>query len=168
MGIAKTVALAALWGVFACPALAQQCQLCDVKPAAAPAARPIRIDVETMLDFSTAAHTALGQGSVAIDPRTGVRRLHGLVGIGGPALRGTVTITGEPFRRLTIELPATIALNSTQGATADVSDIRTDLPGMAVLGADGRLVFAFGGKLTVKNDAAGDFRGRIRITANYQ
>jgi len=168
MGPVKSGALAALWAVFAWPASAQQCQLCAQLEASAEPAAPLKIDIDTTLDFSSAAHTDLGQGTVTIDPRTGARSFVGLVGFGGPALRGTVTITGDPFRRVEVELPATIRLNSTMGAKADVSEIRTDLPSNAVIGADGRLVFSFGGKLTVLNDAAGDFHGRIHITADYQ
>lgn len=169
MGPAKFLALAALWAASASPAAAQQCQLCaPAEPSAAKPAKPLKIEIETVLDFSTAAHTSLGNGTITVDPVTGARSFAGLVGFGGPALRGTVTITGEPFRRVAVELPVTIRLNSTQGAKADVSDIRSDLPRNAVIGADGRLIFAFGGKLTVLNDAAGDFHGRIRITADYQ
>lgn len=169
MGPIKSVTLAALWAVGAWPAAAQDCQLCTTQ--AAPAVKPVKplqIDIETMLDFSSAAHTEQGRGSVTVDPGSGARSFAGLVGFGGPALRGTVTITGEPFRRIEIEMPATIRLNSTMGAKADVSDIRTNLSGNAVLGADGRLVFWFGGKLTVLDDAAGDFHGRIQINADYQ
>ncbi len=158
----------AVAGLFPPPALAQICQLCPVPAVAAAAAKPLKLDVETTLDFSTAAHTRIGSGTVTIDPRTGSRTFLGLVGVGGPALRGTVTITGEPFRRVTIGLPATIRLNSTMGAKAEVSDIRTSLSPSPMIGADGRLVFSFGGKLTVLDEAAGDFHGRIQITADYQ
>jgi hypothetical protein len=153
------------------PALAQSCQLCSSRPADAAQAqptRPLKIDIETALDFSTAAHTDLGQGNIVIDPLTGQRRLSGLVGVGGPALRGMVTITGEPFRRVRIDLPRTIRLNATMGAKADVTDMQSTLGPDPMIGADGRLIFWFGGKLSVLDDAAGDFHGRIQISADYQ
>ncbi len=153
------------------PAMAQPCQLCSPRPDASAQARPpraLKIDIETALDFSTAAHTSLGQGSIAIDPVTGLRRFAGLIGLGGAALRGKVTITGEPFRRVRIDLPSIIRLNATMGAKADVTDIQTTLSPDPMVGADGQLVFWFGGKLSVIDDAAGDFHGRIQISADYQ
>lgn len=152
-------------------AAAHDCQLCSASPvdsAQAQPSRPIRIEIETALDFSTAAHTDIGQGSIQIDPLTGFRRFSGLVGVGGPALRGFVTITGEPFRRVRIELPRTIRLTATMGAKADVTDLQSTLGPDPMIGADGRLVFWFGGKLSVIDDAAGEFHGRIQISADYQ
>lgn len=146
------------------------CQLClprDVPGQNRPN-RPIHIDIETILDFATAAHTDSGSGTVTLDARTGQRSFAGLVGVGGPALRGTVTITGEPFRRIVIEVPARIALNSTMGAKADITEIQTNLSPDPRIGADGRLVFLFGGRLAVRDGAAGDFHGRIQIRAEYQ
>jgi hypothetical protein len=153
------------------PASAQQCQLCSAKPvdaAQAQPSRPIKIDIETALDFSLAAHTDLGQGSIRLDPLTGQRLFSGLIGVGGPALRGKVTITGEPFRRVRIDLPNTIRLNATMGAKADVTDLQSTLGPDPMIGADGQLIFWFGGKLSVLDDAAGEFHGRILISADYQ
>lgn len=152
------------------PAAAQSgCQLCAPAPAEqAKPARPIHIDIETTLDFATAAHTDLGAGTIQLDARTGQRSFSGLSGLGGGGLRGTVTITGEPFHRVRIDLPAVIDLRSTMGARAEVSDLRTDLPPDPRIGADGRLVFQFGGRFSVRDGAAGDFRGRIQIRAEYQ
>lgn len=158
-------------GLFPPPVAAQSiCQLCAPSasaPNAAPA-KALRIDIETTLDFSKAAHTSIGSGSVTIDPVSGSRSFMGLVGFGGPALRGMVTITGEPFRRVAIDLPKNIKLNSAMGAKAEVTEIRSTLAANPVIGADGRLVFSFGGKLSVFDNAAGDFHGRIQIMADYQ
>lgn len=171
MVASKTVTGAIFAGLLlAAPQVrAQACQLCAKSDShEAVAQKAISISVETMLDFSTAAHTNAGSGSITVDPRTGSRQLSGLVGLSGPALRGTVTIIGQPFARLSISLPRSVQLNSNLGAVADVTDIRTDLSPSPMLGADGRLVFSFGGKLTVREEAAGDFKGRIPITADYQ
>jgi len=150
-------------------AVAQACQLCASAPAAPRAPqRPLAITVDAALDFSTAVYTSRGSGSIAIEARTGRRQMIGLVALGGPALVGTVTVTGEPFARVAIDMPRAIILNSNLGATADVTEIRTDLPPHPVLGPDGRLVFSFGGRLTVRNEAAGDFRGRIPVTVDYE
>lgn len=148
---------------------AQACQLCVAtpEPAAQPTA-PLHIDIETSLDFSTAAHTQMGSGSVSVDPRTGARSFAGLVGVGGPALRGTVTITGQPLARVAVQLPATIRLNSTLGAKAEISRIETTLGPDPMIGPDGRLVFFFGGRLSVIDEAAGDFHGRVQISVDYR
>lgn len=171
-----TIAMIRAFAIFVlialpAPALAQACQLCSARPdeaRQAQPARPIKIEIETALDFSTAAHTDLGQGNIQLDPLTGQRRFSGLVGVGGSALRGMVTITGEPFRRVRIELPLSIRLNATMGAKADVTDLRSTLGPDPMIGPDGRLVFWFGGKLSVLDDAAGEFHGRIQISADYQ
>lgn len=150
-------------------AVAQACQLCASAPAGPRAPqRPLAVTVDAALDFSTAVYTGRGSGSITIEARTGRRQMIGLVALGGPALVGTVTITGEPFARVAIDLPRTIVLSSNLGATADITEIRTDLPPHPSLGSDGRLVFTFGGRLTVRNSAAGDFRGRIPVTVDYQ
>jgi hypothetical protein len=160
----------AIAGLFPPPVVAQGvCQLCAVDPApAAKPARPLKMDIETTLDFSTAAHTRIGSGTVTVDPRTGSRSFMGLVGFGGPALRGTVIITGEPLRRVRVEMPAVVSLNSTRGAKAEITDIRSDLSPDPMIGLDGRLAFSFGGKLNVRDGAAGDFHGRVQIRAEYQ
>ena len=151
------------------PAMAQPCRLCVQAPqvAAAPST-PLHIDIETSLDFSTAAHTQIGSGSIRIDPRTGTRSFAGLIGIGGPALRGTVTITGQPLARIDVRMPATIRLNSTQAARAEVTGLETTLGPDPQIGPDGRLAFSFGGKLTVIDEAAGDFHGRVQISVDYR
>ncbi len=150
-------------------AVAQACQLCASAPAAPRVPlRPLSVTVDAALDFSTAVYTGRGSGSITIEARTGRRQMIGLVALGGPALVGTVTITGEPFARVAIDMPRAIVLNSNLGATADVTEIRTDLLPHPSLGSDGRLVFTFGGRLTVRNGATGDFRGRIPVTADYE
>lgn len=147
------------------------CQLCAPGPVvtAPPIVRVLRIEINAELDFSTAAHTQSGQGSIEIDPRTGQRRVTGgLVGLGGMALKGTVKLSGDPFRHVRISLPATIIMQSTLGATAIVNGITADISADPVLGSDGTLVFSFGGKMIVNGGAAGEFHGRIPITAEYQ
>ena len=168
---ALTLVTLTLTGLGACPLQAQTvCQLCATGPIpVAPAVRPLRVEIDASLDFSTAAHSNSGEGSIEIDPRTGQRRVTGgLVALGGMALKGTVRLTGDPFRHVRITLPSSIVMQSTLGATADISAITADVSGSPILGADGTLVFSFGGRMTVRGGAAGDFRGTIPITADYQ
>jgi Domain of unknown function (DUF4402) len=158
--------------VLALPAARAQtvCQLCSQQgPVIALPVRPLQIEIDASLDFSTAAHSNSGEGSIEIDPRTGQRRVTGgLVALGGMALKGTVRLKGDPFRRVRISLPASIEMVSTLGAKADITSLTADVSTDPVLGRDGTLTFSFGGRMTVRGGAAGDFHGRIPITADYQ
>ncbi len=147
-----------------------QCQLCPPtvgdREGTEPSARPLNITIETALDFSRVGGTR-GGGSVAIDERSGMRAVSGLIDLGGYAIKGSARVTGEPFRRVRIGLPSSIRLTALDGGSADAVDLRTDLPADARLDGGGALVFAFAGRLVVTGDASGAFTGRIAITADY-
>jgi hypothetical protein len=149
--------------------LAAQCRLCAPGSGITRAAdaRPLTIEVEAALDFSRAAGNGSG-GSIAIDERTGARRVAGLADLGGIAIKGSVRLTGEPFRHVRVSLPSSVRLMAPDGSSAEATDLRTDLPPDAMLDATGELRFAFGGRLIVTGNAAGEFRGRIPIVADYQ
>ena len=132
----------------------------------ATATRPLNIDIETSLDLGRAADTGRG-GSIMLDERTGMRQVAGLADLGGFAIKGRVRLTGEPFRHVRVSLPASVRLMSPDGSSADAVDLRTDLPPDPMLDANGTLSFAFGGRLVVQGHAAGDFRGRVLIVADY-
>lgn len=162
--------IAWLIGIACLPsAVFAQCRLCanQAGEPQAQAARPLNIEIESALDLGRAANTRSG-GSIALDGRTGGRTVAGLVDLGGFAIVGRVRISGEPFRRLRVTLPSTARLTATDGSVADAEDLRTDLPPEPQLDGAGILSFGFGGRLVVRGDAAGDFRGRIAITAEYQ
>lgn len=165
------LALAAPLGASA-PALAQ-CLLCgkdDAGPVTAgrKAETPLRVEVETQLDMGRIAVGAAG-GEVEIDPLTGARRLRGsVVDLGGFALSGVVTVSGEPGAEVRVFLPATVDLESGDGRTARVVGLATDLSPAPRLGSDGKLQFRFGGRLQVAGASGGDYRGRIPVTVEYQ
>ncbi len=148
-----------------------QCRLCGATETAtkevAPS-RPLSIEIETTLDFSRVAQ-GQGGGSIAVDERTGARSVQGgLIDLGGYALKGVARMNGDPGRHVRVELPGTIILQSPDGGTAQVVDLRTDLPSDPVLDASGQLSFSFGGRLVVSGGTSGDFRGRVAIIADYQ
>ena len=99
---------------------AAQCRLCAPgdREAVATPSRPLDITIETALDFSRVGGTH-GGGSIAIDERSGRRAVAGLVDLGGFALKGTARVTGEPFRRIRIAMPASILLTSPEGGSAE-------------------------------------------------
>ena len=160
--------------VGALPApLAAQCQLCrqdgtDAAIAARKASMPLRVEVDTQLDMGRLAVGASG-GEVEIDPLTGARRLRGDVrDLGGFAVTGVVTVSGEPGAEVRVTLPPSVDLESGSGASARVTGLATDLGAAPRLGPDGRLVFRFGGRLQVGAATGGDYRGRIPVTVEYQ
>jgi Domain of unknown function (DUF4402) len=154
------------------PVQATDCQLCqpkDDKAASAVARRVLRIEIDSVLDFSSVAIRTQGSGAVEIDSHSGTRRVSGgLIGLGGPALRGIVRVTGEPFARVQVRLPATLELRSVSGATARITQIETTLSPDPAIGANGELSFSFGGRMIVDGGEAGEFQGRFPISAEYQ
>jgi hypothetical protein len=149
-----------------------QCRLCEpgqTKPVESDAKeQPLRIDIQSSLDFSRM--TTAGQGGDArIDPVSGTRSVTGgLVALGGMPFRGTAKVTGSPRRSIRVDLPNRITLRSSTGGIAEIYDIATDLPPAPTLGADGSLSFSFGGRLSVKGQVSGTFRGQVPVTAEYQ
>ena len=121
------------------------------------------------LAFGAAPSAAAQCMLCAQDKAAGARRVRGdVVDLGGFALTGTVTVRGEPGAEVRVILPASIDLDSGHGRTARVTGLVTDLSAAPRLGADGRLIFRFGGRLQIAGLDDGDYRGRIPVTVEYQ
>jgi Domain of unknown function (DUF4402) len=166
--------LATLMAGLVSPGSAQElpCQLCstaDQEDRRQQAERaPLRIDVETSLDFSRVTQTGPGEGEIALDPKSGERKVSGaLTDLGGMSLRGSAVVKGQPNQPVLITLPNRVQLNSSTGSVAEITDIRSDLGPAPSLDADGQLRFTFGGRLRVTGRVSGVFRGSIPITADY-
>lgn len=130
---------------------------------------PISIDITTKLDFSRAALTGKGSGAITVDPMASGRQVNGeLIDLGGVPLAGQAIVRGEPGRAVRVDMPATARMTSATGGVVEIVGLKTDLPPVPRLDANGRLEFSFGGRLLVKGDVAGTFRGRIPITALYE
>lgn len=130
--------------------------------------RPLSITIESGLSVGRLGLEGRKDGDAAIDPQTGNKRVGGnMVDLGGLSYQGKATITGQPLRPVRIELPQTVILNSPSGAEAELSDFRTDLPGVAMLDASGQLQFNFGATISSKGGQGGNFRGRIPIRVEY-
>lgn len=162
-----------LLGLAAVPSTASaQCLLCAPGPGGVTnlPAKVLKMEIEAALDLGRAAHRGqTTSGTVAIDPITGARSVTGgLADLGGMSLKGTVRLNGDAFAPVAVSLPNRITLTASDGSTADVVDIQTNLSPNATLDSQGRLSFAFGGRLIVTAGAAGDFRGRIAISAEYR
>jgi hypothetical protein len=141
----------------------------DPVPAPAPhGERPLSITIESALQVGRLGLTGRQDGNAVIDPQTGAKQVGpNMVDLGGLAFQGKATITGQPLKPVRIDLPRSVLLRSPAGGEAELSDFRTDLPGVAMLDANGQLQFNFGATISSKNAQGGDFRGRIPIRVEY-
>lgn len=151
-----------------------QCLLCEAptaesaKESARPAGTPLRISITTRLDFSRAAIANIGRGSITVTP-DGTRIVSGnLEDLGGMGVAGTVEVWGSPNRQLTIDMPQSVELRAPDGSIAKVTNFRTDLKRNPKLNVAGYLKFNFGAELQVAAGQAGQFRGRIPISVEYE
>ena len=156
--------------LLAAPARGEDAPACKLCLAAEPAPDdvPLRIEVEGGIEFSRLALTGKGDGSALLDPQSGAKRVdQGLIDLGGYAVTGRARISGAPSRAVRIVLPPSVTMHTPDGGTAELTDLTTDLPAMPMLDANGALDFAFGGRLRVSGASAGNFRGRIAISVEY-
>lgn len=149
-----------------------QCRLCapsEQPDAAEKPTRPLQIEVIQPLNFDRLAlDSAVGSGTVSIEP-TGGRTVSGqVVDLGGMALSGKVRLVGEPGRTVRVEIPSQVTMLSPGGSDVPLTRIKTNLPPSPRLGPDGTLEFNFGGQLMVTGSAEGNYRGRIPIDAFYE
>ena len=171
-----SLALMGALGIIA-PAISQDvsapCRLCESggetgngtgqdKPAT-----PMRLSVETRLDFGQIILAGSGEGSAQLGP-DGARSVSGSVtAISARAMLGEVVIQGEPGREIRIDLPNHIELYGMNGGSIQLESIRSDLPPLPQLDGSGRLSFRFGGTVRVSGDIDGEFRGDVPIDVEY-
>jgi len=130
--------------------------------------RALSITIDSGISVGRLGLQGRKDGDAEIDPQTGAKRIGAnMVDLGGLTYQGKATITGQPLKPVRIELPQTVTLFSPTGAEAELRDFRTDLPGVAMLDASGRLQFNFGATITSKGGQGGNFRGRIPIRVEY-
>lgn len=167
-----SLALACALGI-ASPALPQDveapCRLCnpgDSKVEEQPS-QPVRLEVETRLDFDRLILMGPTGGSAELGP-DGSRTVSGSVAaISSKAMIGEVLIRGEPGRTVRIELPQSIELSGFNGGSIRLESIRSDLPPLSRLDPNGQLSFRFGGIVRLSGDVDGEFRGDVPINVEY-
>jgi hypothetical protein len=156
--------------VPAAPAAAQ-CRLCSSEggtlTSEEAAAVPVRLEVETSLDFDSLVLTGSAGGMARLGA-DGSRLTSGAVEALSPrAMSGELLIRGEPGRAVRVSMPQRIELVGSTGGSLTIQDLASDLPSSPRLDRDGRLRVRFGGELLVSGDAEGDYRGDIAITVEY-
>jgi hypothetical protein len=164
------LALAAALVVASTPAFGSADGACadPFAPTAPHGERALSITIESALQVGRVGLTGKEDGTAVIDPQTGTKRVGAnMVDLGGLTFQGKATVTGQPLKPVRIVLPQSVLLRSPSGAEAELSDFRTDLPGVAMLDANGVLQFSFGATLSSKGAQGGEFRGRIPIRVEY-
>lgn len=153
----------------ALPAVGQEaCRLCYSEGSGKPGERPLSIEIWADLSFAKLALTSRSGGSAQVDAQTGSKSTSGdMISLGGTPVTGHGRITGEPLRRVRIDLPARVPMSTPDGGSAELTDFTTNLPQNPQLNAQGELEFTFGARLVVKSGRGGNFRGRIPISVDY-
>jgi hypothetical protein len=146
------------------------CRLCSASAENAPAAAapaPLRLEVETRLDFDKVVFGGAGQGIIGLSPG-GIARLAGAAtALGARAMPGSVLVRGEPGRAVTVELPRRVQLFGNGNGSIALDSLVTDLPAFPRIGDDGTLSFRFGGDLKLTGDSDGIYHGTIDILVDY-
>jgi len=146
------------------------CRLCsadrDGSPNAQPAA-PLRLQVESRLDFDKVVFEGQGHALLALSPGGIVRLSGAATAAGARAMPGTVLVRGEPGRAVRVDLPGQVQLFGAASGSIRIDSLVTDLPSFPRIGDDGTLSFRFGGDLRMTGDSDGAYHGTIDITVEY-
>lgn len=149
---------------------AAQCRLCETPVTSRDkddADTPIRLDIETRLDFDRLILLGQGEGTATLLPN-GTRSVSGVISeMSGRAMVGSAVVRGEAGRTVRVELPSRIDLCSLSGGRISIEDVRSDLSAAPKLDSSGVLNFRFGGRLRISGDADGEYRGDVSITVEY-
>jgi len=146
------------------------CRLCSKgsdSPLNAQPATPLRLQVESRLDFDKVVFEGNGSALLALSP-DGTARLSGAAAAAGArTMPGTVLVRGEPGRAVRVDLPHQVELFGAGTGSIRIDSLVTDLPSFPRIGEDGTLSFRFGGDLRLTGDSDGAYRGTIDITVEY-
>jgi hypothetical protein len=173
MGGFKSLALGLAAGAIAVagswPARGQ-CRLCDTPSSAVAtdkSSQDVSLQLETSINFDRLVVSGDGEGSATLRP-DGATLTEGAVGEISPrAMVGSAMIQGEPGKAVRISLPARVVLTSISGGEITLDEVISDLPSLPRLDSAGRLSFRFGGRLRVRGDAEGQYRGDLPIVVEY-
>ncbi len=128
---------------------------------------PLRLEVQTRLEFDKIVFGGLGEAQVALSPSGAATMSGATSATGARAMPGSVLIRGEPGRMVRIDLPRQVQLLGEGNAAIRIERLVTDLPDFPLIGDDGTLSFRFGGDLRVSGDSDGAYRGSVEILVEY-
>lgn len=149
---------------------AAPCQLCGPATSAAGEARatlPIRLEVQTRLDFDSIIFGGDGEALMSLSPEGSAQISGAASATGARAMPGSVVIRGDPGRQVRIDLPSRIDLFGEFGGTVRIDRIVTDLPSFPRIGDDGVLSFRFGGDVRISGETDGAYRGSVDFIVDY-
>ena len=161
---------------FAAPAelraqdVAAPCLLCAAPvsaPGTAEPPSPIRLDVQSRLEFDSIVFNGEGEASMTLSPQGSAQILGAASATGARAMPGTITIRGEPGRQVRIDVPTRIDLFGEYGGSVQIDRIMTDLPNFPRIGDDGTLSFRFGGEIRLTGETDGNYRAAIDFLVEY-
>jgi hypothetical protein len=147
-----------------------QCRLCSQPATDRPEEKPggdVELQVETALSFDRLIISGAGGGAATIRPDGANSSEGSVIEISPRAMVGTILVHGEANRMVRVDLPHRIELYSMGGSRITLDDVTTDLKGPSRLDGAGNLSFHFGGRLIVKGDSDGQYRGDLPITVEY-
>ncbi len=148
-----------------------QCRLCatpETSQSADAADAGINLQIESSLDFDRLILLGGGDGAAVIRPDGSSTAQGSLAGLSSRAMVGSAAVHGEPGRAVRVELPRQIQLFSVSGGHITVDDVASDLPSLPKLDGAGNLTFRFGGRISIRGDSDGQYRGDLPITVEYQ
>ena len=128
---------------------------------------PLRLEVQTRLEFDKVVYAGLGEGQVLLSPQGATQLSGAAAAAGARAMPGSVMIRGEPGRAVRIDLPNRVDLFGEGRSAIRIDSIVTDLPDFPRIGDDGTLSFRFGGDLRISGDSDGAYRGSVDIIVEY-
>ncbi len=149
---------------------AAPCRLCSADSGSAILVRPatpLRLEVQSRLEFDKIVFGGLGEAQVALSPSGGATISGATTATGARAMPGSLLIRGEPGRAVRIDLPRQVELFGEGSGSIRIERLVTDLPDFPLIGDDGTLSFRFGGDLRVSGDSDGAYRGSVEILVEY-
>jgi hypothetical protein len=147
-----------------------QCRLCSTPSTTVTTEKTkgdVTLELEATINFDRLVVSGDGEGSATLRP-DGAAVAHGVIAQMSPrAMVGSALVQGEPGKAVRVVLPSQIILTSISGSEIMLEDVVSDLPSIPRLDSAGRLSFRFGGRLRVRGDAEGQYRGDLPITVEY-
>jgi hypothetical protein len=147
-----------------------QCRLCETPSTGVvidKGSEDVSLQLETSINFDRLVVAGDGEGSATLRPDGATMTEGAVADISPRAMVGSARIQGEPGKAVRIVLPGRIVLTSISGGEITLEEVVSDLPSLPRLDSDGRLSFRFGGRLRVRGDAEGQYRGDLPIIVEY-